>query len=258
MTFGSSSSLERIGAYCFLDTTIAEVRIPDSVRELCDGCFQRCESLRRVTFGSSSSLERIGAYSFGRTTIEEVRIPDSVCELCDCCFQGCKSLCRVMFGSLSSLERIGTRCFVGCGLIEFKIPDTVEAIGCGAFGLCPLSGGFVCGDGCRFCAFDGLVLSLDCERCFCSYGILLSVCIPDSVRELCDGCFQWRWSLSRVTFGSSSSLERIGAACFEGSGVEEISIPNSVRELCHGCFQRCKSLRRVNFGSSSSLERICA
>ena len=59
-----------------------------------------------------------------------------------------------------------------------------------------------------------------------------------------------------MSFGSSSSLERIGASCFQSSGVEEVSIPDSVRELCDGCFKGCASLRRVNFGSSSSLERI--
>ena len=59
-----------------------------------------------------------------------------------------------------------------------------------------------------------------------------------------------------MTFGSSSSLERIGACCFQGSGVEEESIPDGVRELGDGCFRECESLRRVTFGSSSSLERI--
>ena len=114
----------------------------------------------------------------------------------------------------------------------------------------------MCRDGCRIRALDGLVLSHDCEICYCSYGVLSSVCIPDSVRELCDSCFESCKSLRRVNFGSSSSLERIGVSCFQWSGVEEVSIPDSVRELCDSCFKGCKSLRRVNFGPSSSLERI--
>ena len=69
MTFGPSSSLERIGVEAFgaVDVDgestpcgLEEIRIPDSVRELCDGCFKGCKGLRRVTFGPSSSLERIG------------------------------------------------------------------------------------------------------------------------------------------------------------------------------------------------------
>ena len=85
---------------------------------------------------------------------------------------------------------------------------------------------------------------------------LLGVSIPNNVRELCDRCFQRCVNLRRVTFGSSSSLERIGVLCFERSGVEEVSIPDGVRELCDCCFRGCQSLRRVTFGSSSSLERI--
>ena len=85
---------------------------------------------------------------------------------------------------------------------------------------------------------------------------LRHVSIPNNIRELCDDCFKGCKSLRRVNFGSSSSLERIGVSCFEGSGVEEVSIPDGVRELCDDCFKGCKSLRRVTFGSSSSLERI--
>ena len=174
----------------------------------------------------------------------------------DFCFRGGISLCCLRFGSSSSLERIGAHCFAGCKLIEFRIPETVEFIGGGIFGECRLPGGLVCGAGCRFCAFDGLVLSRDFERCFCNYGVLSSVSIPSSVRELCDGCFRWCQSLRCVTFGSLSSIERIGVCCFAKTGIQEVSIPDSVRELCDDCFVFCSLLRRVTFGSSSSLERI--
>ena len=76
------------------------------------------------------------------------------------------------------------------------------------------------------------------------------------VGELCDCGVGWCSSLRCVTFGPSSSLERIGVSCFEESGVEEFAVPNSVRELCDRCFQGCEGLHRVTFGSSSSLERI--
>ena len=81
--------------------------------------------------------------------------------------------------------------------------------------------------------------------------MFVSFVIPDGVREFCDRCFNECKSLRRVTFGSSSSLERIGDSCFDFSGVEEVSIPDGVRELRDRCFKGCESLRWMTFGSSS-------
>ena len=130
-----------------------------------------------MIFGPSSSLERIGVSCFERSGVEEVSIPDSVCELCDRCFYKCKSLCRVTFGPCSSLERIGVSCFERSGVEE------LERIG---------------------------------VSCFERSGVE-EVSIPDSVRELCDDCFAWCTGLSRVNFGPSSSLERIGFKAFRGT-----------------------------------------
>ena len=53
---------------------------------------------------------------------------------------------------------------------------------------------------------------------------LREVSIPNNVRELCDRCFSGCKSLCRVTFGSSSSLERIGEDCFAWSGIEDWTV----------------------------------
>ena len=113
-----------------------DVSIPNNVDELCDCCFEGCESLRRVTFGSSSSLERIGVCCFALSGVEEVRIPDSVRELCDRCFYGCRSLRRVTFGSSSSLEWIGVSCFDGSGIEDVIIRENVRALCNRCFSWC--------------------------------------------------------------------------------------------------------------------------
>ena len=80
--------------------------------------------------------------------------------------------------------------------------------------------------------------------------------ITDSVEELCESCFSECKSLSRVTFGESSSLKLIGKRAFYRSGLVEIHIPDGVEELCESCFCDCKSLSRVTFGELSSLKLI--
>ena len=220
VTFGPSSSLERIGVEAFggirdgsgkpITCGLIEIMIPNSVLELCDRCFKGSSSLRHVVFGSASCLERIGVEAFGPMTdlwgnpipcgLVEISIPDSVCELCDRCFCGCPNLLCVTISPFSSLERIGAEWIRGTQVKE--------------------------------------------------------VSIPNSVGELCDRCFKGCSSLRRVIFGSLSSLERFGVSCFEGTGLEEVRIPDGVRELCDRCFCLCTGLRRVIFGSSSSLQRI--
>ena len=75
MTFGPSSSLERIGVDCFQCTSVEEVSVPDVVCEVCDFCFKGCSSLRRVTFGPSWSLEWIGVSCFRYEGIHASREP---------------------------------------------------------------------------------------------------------------------------------------------------------------------------------------
>ena len=82
------------------------------------------------------------------------------------------------------------------------------------------------------------------------------VSVPDSVEEISEECFSKFESLSRVTFGESSSLKLIAIGAFFQSGICEIHIPDGVQELCEMCFFECGSLSRVTFGESSSLKLI--
>ena len=82
------------------------------------------------------------------------------------------------------------------------------------------------------------------------------VSISDRLEELRDSCFYVCTSLSRVRFGETSSLKRIGNLAFFASGLCEIHIPDNVVEIGSECFAWCKSLSRVTFGESSGLKRI--
>ena len=89
----------------FLWSGFEEVSVPDGVRELCEGCFKECWSLRRVTFGPSSSLEQIDVDWIQGTSVEEVFVPDGVCELCEGCFKWCESLRGVTFWIMAWANR---------------------------------------------------------------------------------------------------------------------------------------------------------
>ena len=78
------------------------------------------------------------------------------------------------------------------------------------FSECPLKDFEICDRNFFFEVVDGLLLSKDQRVCFSCIGELAEVVVPDSVEELCEWCFFWCSSLSRVTFGESSSLKLIG------------------------------------------------
>jgi hypothetical protein len=87
--------------------------------------------------------------------------------------------------------------------------------------------------------------------------LLTSICIPLSVRVLCQHCFDGCGSLSRVTFQSGSRLLAIHSHVFRGcSSLRSICIPRSVEILSQMCFSECRSLSIVTFESRSHLRDI--
>ena len=180
-----------------LETDTANVGIRVSL-----GCAEQNTVLRRKL--------RVGTSIWEGPQIREVFIPNTVRVLSGECFNGCYSLCRVVFCSPSSLERIGVSCFTGTHIREVNIPDSVRELCDNCFYGCTSLSRVVFGcssslERIGVSAFSGR------SRYACS---IEEITIPDSVRELCDECFKGCKKLRRVTFGSSSALERVGRQAF--------------------------------------------
>ena len=78
-----------------------------------------------------------------------------------------------------------------------------------------------------------------CSEVFFKCG-LREIRIPDQVTEnLCDKCFYACKNLSRVTFGDSSSLKRIGRGCFRYSDLIHTFLPSSVASVGGSAFSEC-------------------
>ena len=247
VTFGTSSSLKRIGIEAFSKCGLTSIHIPDSVEEFCEKCFAQCESLSRVTFGTSSSLKRIGVGAFYDCGLVAIRIPDTVEELCDKSFAGCYRLTRVTFGKASLLRRIGDLAFRRCDIREISLPDHVKEIADNCFYDCD------CLLRISFGALSFVTRLGDFTFVRCA---LKEIHIPDSVEDIGDRCFLLCTNLCRVAFGRSPSLKRIGSLVFFQSALEEIHIPDSVEEICERCFFFCQSLCRITFGESPALMKI--
>ena len=54
----------------------------------------------------------------------------------------------------------------------------------------------------------------------------------------------------------SDGIKAVGAACFAGTGLRQVTLPASVVEVAEDAFYGCSELQRVEFSVGSGLERI--
>ena len=102
-------------------TALKEVKIPDSVTEICDYAFIECISLRKVQF--SNNLTVIGDSAFCKCkSLQKIHIPENVRKIENYSFYDCRSLMEVHLPN--SLKDIENFAFKGCkSLQEMQIPN---------------------------------------------------------------------------------------------------------------------------------------
>ena len=250
LVFGVNCRCTSIGESAFAYAVIRELVVPAHVREIGNKSFMECP-LFRLTFEEQSQLERIGDQAFAlldvhseKGQLTEIMFPRSLIELGARCFYGHNRLRRIVFEEGSQLGIIGHDAFGGLGdFREVRIPASVRELG-NAFGASYV-----------FFAADSQLARIDTGVFFLNHIVTLT--IPASVQELCDRCFMFCKSLSRVEFATGSQLKRIGKSAFVSlERLGSITIPASVRVLDDKCFGCCRGLSSVKFENGSRLESI--
>ena len=101
------SNLKRIGIQTFrCCSMLNEIKIPESVTELCSSSFDCC-----------SSVNKIGESAFRHCiSLKEISIPESITKLKDETFYDCSSLSKINIQK--PFEKIGSRVFDGCFLLQ--------------------------------------------------------------------------------------------------------------------------------------------
>jgi hypothetical protein len=83
-----------------------------------------------------------------------------------------------------------------------------------------------------------------------------SICIPQSVEILGQGCFSFCKRLKIIAFENESRLRRFEDYCFRRLPLRSIVIPRNVEVLGHGCFCECWKFEKVTFEKESRLKKI--
>lgn len=120
-------SVERIGTYAFLNSSITSVTLGENIREIGDSAFDGCLNLEEIRF--NDRIETIGDFAFtGCQAIKKITLPKSVKEVGDSTFARCDGLTELTFTSAKT--KIGKDICESCSSLKKiacpKRSDVVE------------------------------------------------------------------------------------------------------------------------------------
>jgi len=188
---------------------LQKINISDSVMELGDKFFYKCDNLKEVKLPSHLNYISKSMFS-GCKSLKEINIPSSVVEIKEYAFEECNSLENIVIPE--SVSKINDATFACCySLKEINIPSSVVEI--------------------KKYAFYG-----------CSS--LKEIVIPNSINKIGENAFEFCRSLKKIIFPSNLNYldKRI---CSECQCLEETIIPESVVEIKESAFSGCKSLKKI-------------
>ena len=261
-------NVEKIPNYFAYHSSVNEVVIPASVKEIGRYAFAECYALTDVSIpGSVNSIGECAFHSCN--ALEVVDIPYSVKTIGDEAFSYCKSLTDVTIAAAS----IGARAFACCGnLKQLALLPCVERIGVAAFNSCskltelsiPATVRFI--DEYAFTSCTGLesIVVDAANQIYDSHGncnavietatgTVLIVCknttLPDGVTSIADYAFSGRTDLTSIDL--PETVTSIGASAFSGcTSLTSISIPEGVTSIGAYAFYGCKGLTSFTFPDS--------
>lgn len=214
--------------------------IPNSIVEISDSAFERCESLQQITI--PDSVTSIGEKSFkGCKSLRQITIPNSVLSIGNETFSDCESLQEVNVAD--SVTSIGSLAFANCkSLQQITISESVTNIGYNPFTLCEKLA--LKSNSNRFIIQNGLLIDTQNNNIISYVGKDDSVIIPDSITVIGEGAFAFCQSLRQITIPDSVTSIEVGA--FIGCQyLYQIILPNSITETDASIFDYCKSLKQI-------------
>ncbi|AUW37073.1 hypothetical protein C1937_01235 [Metamycoplasma hominis] len=224
----------------YLDKKTTKVTIHSSIKEIGEGAFYGCKSLKEVVL--NEGLEIIGNRAFLNTKIKSITIPGSVKEIGNWAFNFSK-ISHISINSNNKNFEIKDNFFIDKNnkkilayldkkTTKVTIPGSVKEIGESAFSGCKKLEEVILNEGLKKIgawAFSNTNIE--------------SITIPGSVKEIGEGAFLGCKKLEEVIL--NEGLEKIGAEAFLNTKIESITIPGSVKEIGDMAFSDCTNLEEV-------------
>lgn len=180
--------IKELYTYCFSQTSIESINIPDSITAIRTGAFCNCKALKSVTVPDSVTF--VGSFAFAYCdNLINVSLPNDLAsdKVGDQMFRECSNLTSVTLSS--KLTRIPQMFFHSCkALTKINIPDSVTFIGNNAFGQCVSLTEIVLPNGLE---------NID-NNAFRGCSGLKDITIPNSVTSIGDNAFAGCTNLTNI------------------------------------------------------------
>ncbi len=296
-------TLKNIGLRAFYNcTSLRSIDIPDKVEGIGNEAFYGCVCLAEVGIPAKGALIQIGDYAFSQCGIAAIDIPEKLNSLGMGVFYGSTSLgtVRVDAGNASftvindalydkagstlvyypaaksggysvdaATKNIGTAAFAYSRKSEIILPNGLKTIGSNAFTAGQIKKIsipesvtalgeklFMCCTGLSEVMFEGNSSITEIPAAaFTNCFMLSDITVPSGVMKLGAGCFQAS-GLESIHFKENSRLKAIGEYAFNSTPIKTIDIPSEVDTIESGAFLCSSQLFSVNFRPDSSIKDI--
>lgn len=229
----SATCIERLTAVFENCTSLYEVDLPSSLKDINENTFSGCRSLREITL--PDGLAEIWDDAFANTSLVRIVIPDSVKQLYFP-FTNTPALKEIALGDgLVTLGGIGE----GCAVEKISFGTNIRTIGISAFAGCSALTDI---------DIPATVTKISTEA-FLDCSALKRISLPQGLTELPASCFSGCTSLESISL--PSGITDIGNKCFNNcTSLSSVSIPNGVKSISERCFNACTSLSSVDLPES--------
>ena len=221
---------------------ITDVYLPKGLRDIREGAFAKCTSLKSVAI--PEGVTKIGKNAFrGCISLTSVAIPASVTKIGEGAFSRCSSLKSIAIPE--GVTAIACGVFADCtSLKTVSIPDSVTELDENAFSGCSrLTEVEYSGPACRF--EGGAMLSFDGTKLRRWMTFSKTAEIPAGVTAIGPFAFEECTSLKSVSI--PEGVTEIGESAFCGcNSLGAVSIPEGVKKIGDRAFNDCNALKSVS------------
>lgn len=233
-----------------------------------NNAFDSCEKLASISI--PDNVNYLGLYVFDACReLREVKLPNGITVLSNGLFSGCHALEEIIIPN--SVTSIGENAFNHCALKEIIIPSSVSMIGDYAFQYNSPNKITVSNDNEFYKSVNNCLIQIDGNILICGsnnslipntiliiedYAFsgcseLVSISIPDSVKEIGCSAFEFCKNLQTVIISALSLLDKIGDNAFAYTAITSMKIPLKTAYIGSGAFSGCKKLTNVYFANSA-------